>query len=116
MADAAVNNLTVDRMFGDMVRPFRLTPPMILELERKTGVGIGGLCQRMFRREFGFAEISETIRLALIGGGQDPVRAAELVATYVNDRPLAETYPLAVAILETLWFGKASTNKESETE
>jgi hypothetical protein len=95
------------QFFGDKERPFALTAELILELERITGAGIGGLCRRLFAGEFKHVEIVETIRLALIGGGEAPERAAELVATYAKNRPLAETYPLAVAILEALWFGKA---------
>jgi hypothetical protein len=41
----------------------------------------------------------------LIGGSTNPKRAAELIAAYVADRPLAETYPLANKILERRWFG-----------
>lgn len=99
--------------FGDAERAFSLTPELIVELERATGNGIGGLCRRLFIGEFHHAHIAETIRLALIGGGETPQRATELVATYATPRPLAETYPLAVAILETLWFGAAKTTPES---
>lgn len=93
--------------FGDRDRAFALPPAMIAELERLTGAGIGGLCRRLFAGEFHHAHVVETIRLGLIGGGEMPQRAAELVATYAATRPLAETYPLAVAILETAWFGSS---------
>jgi hypothetical protein len=93
--------------FGDAQHIFKITPVLITELERKTGVGIGGLCRRLFAREFSHADILETIRIALIGGGEEPETAAALVAAYAADQPLAETYPLAVCILENLWFGKA---------
>jgi hypothetical protein len=93
--------------FGDAKRTFKITPELITELERKTGCGIGGLCRRLFAGEFGHADLIETIRLALIGGGEKPETAAALVATYAADRPLSETYPLAVSILEALWFGHA---------
>jgi hypothetical protein len=93
--------------FGDAQRTFKITPVLIIELERTTGVGIGGLCRRLFAREFSHADILETIRIALIGGGEKPETAASLVAAYAADRPLSETYPLAVSILEALWFGKA---------
>ena len=92
--------------FGDAEYDFRLTLPSLLELERSTGLGIAAICQRIFQREFGHADLTETIRLALIGGGTAPKRAAELVATYATGRPLAEIYPLAFAIAETTWFGK----------
>jgi hypothetical protein len=92
--------------FGDRERTFRLTPPMIVELERVTGAGIGSLCARVFSgAEFKHAELHETIRLALIGAGTDPAEAAALVNAYVIDRPLAEVFPLTLAILNALWSG-----------
>ncbi|TCT12659.1 tail tube GTA-gp10-like protein [Tepidamorphus gemmatus] len=91
--------------FGDTERAFALPPAMIAELERLSGAGIGGLCRRLFAGEFHHAHVVETIRLGLIGGGETPQRAAELIATYATARPLAETYPIAVAILECVWFG-----------
>ena len=92
--------------FGDAEYPFRLTPALIIELEHKTGAGIGALCARLFNRQFAQADIHETIRLSLIGGGLKPERAATLIASYAVDRPLSETYPIAVAILENVWFGQ----------
>jgi hypothetical protein len=102
--------LTHRTFFGDAQRDFRITPELIIELERKTGAGIGGLCRRLFAGEFKQADVTETIRLALIGGGASPKDADALVAAYALSRPFAEVYPLAVAILETLWFGKAGAN------
>ncbi|MBS0535384.1 MAG: gene transfer agent family protein [Proteobacteria bacterium] len=93
--------------FGDARRAFTLTPALLIELERKAGVGIGALCQRIFRGEFAAAEVAETIRLALIGGGEPPESASALVETYVIERPLHEGYSLAVAILETVFFGQS---------
>jgi hypothetical protein len=92
--------------FGDAEYPFRLTPALVIELEHKTGAGIGALCIRIFNRQFAQADILETIRLSLIGGGLKPERAATLIASYAVDRPLSETYPVAVAILENVWFGQ----------
>lgn len=102
---------TCREFFGDRERAFSLPPELIVELERVTGDGIGGLCRRLFAGEFRHAHIAETIRLALIGGGETPQRAAELVAAYAKPRPLAETYPLAVAILETMYFGEPQTSE-----
>ena len=100
--------------FGDSERGFTLTPETIVELERITGAGIGSLCRRLFAGDFRQAEIIETIRLALIGAGTNPKEAAALVATYAAPRPLNETYPLAVAILERLWFGDAAQKEGSD--
>ena len=92
--------------FGDAEYDFRLTVPMILELERGTGVGVGALCNRIFNRDFAHSDLTETIKLALIGGGTAPERAASLVAAYAIGRPLSEIYPLAAAIADALWFGE----------
>ena len=97
---------TFTTFFGDGDRRFALPAEMIIELERVTGAGIGTVCKRLFAGQFHHADILATIRLALIGGGETPQIAASLVATYAANRPLAETYPLAVSILETAWFGR----------
>lgn len=92
--------------FGDAEYNFLITPALILELERKTGTGIGQLCRRVFANEFSHADLIETVRLALIGGGTAPKRTDELVTAYAIGRPLIEIQPLATSILEALWLGK----------
>jgi len=57
-------------------------------------------------RQFSQAEISEVIRLALIGANESPKRAAELIAAYVTDRPLNEFYSIALTLAEAVWFGE----------
>lgn len=101
------------RFFGDANHKFGFTPDTILELERVTATGIGSLCRRMFAGQFGLAEIQSVIRLALIGGGTSPQEAAGLVAAYVGIRPLEESFELAVAILENLYFGKAEADGQA---
>lgn len=91
--------------FGDDEHTFKLTTPMIQELEKQCGP-IGGIANRLFARNFSQADLSETVRLALIGGGSTPKRAHELIVAYVDGRPLAETYDLAAKILERTLFGK----------
>jgi hypothetical protein len=88
-----------------VVDRFRLTTALLVEQEQKCGP-LGLICQRVFNRQFAQNDITEVIRLALIGGGIDPKRAASLIVAYVADRPLAETYPLAAKILERRWFGE----------
>lgn len=101
---------TLTRFFGDSECEFGFTPQTILELERVTGSGIGTLCARLFNGQFGLAEIQNVIRLALIGAGKEPQSASELVAAYVGIRPLEESFELAVAILQHLYFGKADAD------
>jgi Phage tail tube protein, GTA-gp10 len=100
-------DMTHRAFFGDAEYNFCIAPELIVELERKCGAGIGGLCRRLFAGDFKHADVTETIRLALVGGGMSPQNADALIAAYAVNRPLSEIYPLAVSILEALWFGVA---------
>lgn len=93
------------QFFGDQEREFKLTPELIQELERKCQAGIGELSRRLFGGDFRYQDVSEIIRLALIGGGEKPDRAQELVALYVHQFPINESYALAVQVVEAAWFG-----------
>ena len=101
--------------FGDQERDFCITPALIPELERLTETGIGELCKRLFTGDFHHADMIETIRLGLIGGGASPQEATIAVRTYAHGRPLQETLPLAVDILSAVWFGVA-TRKEGDAD
>ena len=89
---------------------------MILELERVTGCGIGRLYSLLTEMRFAFPFVAETIRLALIGGGMSPKDAAALCATYVANRPLAETYPVALEALLARWEGLDETPAPAPAE
>lgn len=105
--------MTHRTFFGDAERDFRLTPELVVELERKTDAGIGALSRRLFNREFKRADMIETIRLALIGGGTSPKEADALVSAYVAQAPLIQNVTLAIAILETLWFGAPKKDEDN---
>lgn len=91
--------------FGDAEHDFRLTPPMVMELERQLSAGIGAIFKRLIASEFALKDVTETIRLGLIGGGTDPEEAHHLVTAYAAPAPLMTVYPLALSILEHLMFG-----------
>ncbi len=97
--------MTHSAFFGDGDHAFALTHELIHELERKTGAGIGALCMRVPEGHFRHAELVEIIRLSLIGGGSTPKEAAALADTYAAKRPLNESFPIAVAVLQAVWFG-----------
>ncbi|MCP2209444.1 gene transfer agent family protein [Bradyrhizobium diazoefficiens] len=98
--------------FGDGEHSFKLTPALIGELETKCGSGVGMIANRLFSRNFAQADVTETIRCALIGGGVSPKRAHELIVAYVEGRPLIETYELAAKILERTLFGNPSKGND----
>lgn len=98
--------------FGDAERNFCLTPEMITELEKSTGIGIGAISRRLIERDFTHREMIEVIRLAMVGGGEHPQRAAELVAAYARPRPIEESHLLAIEIMNAAWFGVPSEKKD----
>ncbi|MGJ3264876.1 MAG: gene transfer agent family protein [Salinarimonas sp.] len=99
---------------GDGEYPLALGPAEIVELERKCGSGIGAIAKRLFAGQFSHADLAETIRLALIGGGETPKNAAAISETYVAGRPISETYETAVLILDAVWFGRLPASQEGE--
>jgi hypothetical protein len=99
--------------FGDGDHAFALTDEMITELERITDLGIGALYQRAIAMQFKLADLIEIIRLSLIGADTTPQEAMRLVDTYVRNRPFAETFPLALDILDARWNGIQETKGES---
>lgn len=90
---------------GDGEHPLALTSPMVREVERKLGSGIGAILARFQSQAFGFDDVREIIRCALIGGGMDPREADHLAATYIDERPLAESTEIALAVLMVRFFG-----------
>src|SRR5690349_16037873 len=97
--------MTHTAFFGESEHAFALTHDLIIELERKTGIGIGSLCLRLPEGHFRHADLVEIIRLSLIGGGTTPKEAAALADTYAAKRPLNESFPIAIAVLQAVWSG-----------
>lgn len=85
--------------FGDGSYDFRLSLGGIEELEAKTEVSVFEIATRLRNRVAHLKEISETLRIALIGGGKAPVEALALVRRYVDQRPLDENRDVAYAVV-----------------
>lgn len=98
--------------FGDGEHRFALTDEIIQELEAVTGIGIGALYLRAVAMQFSLTDITEVIRLGLIGGGKTPEEAHRLTHAYARRRPIAETFPLALDILDARWNGKPDEVKQ----
>ncbi len=140
-------NCTIELECFDGEYTFALTLPRIAELQTKTGIGIGGLFARVLQgcafdakgqtvlapahAQFYVADLIETIRQGLIGGGKgtvdgqeipvSPALANRLIDSYVANRPLGEAWQLAVAILGATIHGydppkKAGPAGEPATE
>jgi hypothetical protein len=88
---------------GDYV--FRLGWGELAELQEKTDAGPYVVLQRLLSGQWRIEDISNVIRLGLIGGGLEPPKALRLVRTYVEARPPLENHPVAYAVLSAGLMG-----------
>ncbi|MBX5149564.1 gene transfer agent family protein [Rhizobium lentis] len=95
------------QFFGEADHSFHLEPSLVLELERRLGSGIGAIYRRFISADFGFADLTQVIRLGLIGGGMEPKNAAELVEVYGARMSVSELYMVALPVMEALMTGDA---------
>lgn len=109
------------RVFGGERRKFALKIKQIDELQRLCGAGIGEIIARMHNHTFYVRDVYDTIRLGLIGGGEQDVVAFALCETYVDGRPLARVndknshYLLAKDILGAAFFGLDEVKDAAES-
>lgn len=128
---------TIELEFGDGQYVFALPLPQINELQRKTGIGIGGLYARTFKgvtrvggetmlipgsAEFYALDVIETVRHGLIGGGKGvvngeeitvtPLIANKLVDTYVLTQPLVSAWNVAISVLHGTIMGYDPPKKD----
>lgn len=107
-----------DLDWGDGNYRFRLGYTEMQELEAKCDCGPMVLLARLGSSEWRQADIAETIRLGLIGGGMKPVEAVRIIRTYVHDRPdWLHNAAIARAIVMAFIFGVDPTEiKEGQTD
>lgn len=105
----------ITRPFADGDYTFALSWKWLEELERIFDGSVFPVLRRMISEQAATStEVSEIIRLGLIGGGTEPSSALALVKTYVEDRPLMENLDLAVSILEAAIFGSPEWQASEE--
>jgi hypothetical protein len=89
--------------FGDGEYLFRLTVKQIIELEEKCGAAFAVIQARLWNGLWTANDVVETIRLGLIGGGADPVKAKQLTDRYAL--PFQYSYPVARAVAGAVMWG-----------
>lgn len=90
----------VELDWADGTYTFRLGLGEIEELERKLDLGIFQIVTRLSPviRTCKLSDISEVLRVGLIGGGMKPTDALAKVRKYVDERPVDENRDIAYAI------------------
>lgn len=96
---------SITELFGDGKHVFRLPLGQLRELQEKTGVSPFAVLARMVAYLPMVDDGHEIIRLGLIGGGMTPLDALRLTERYSQRRPLAESIPLATAVLKAGLLG-----------
>lgn len=98
----------------DERRKYHLRWGELRALQDETGRGPWEIFDRIATRRFHVQEIREVIRLGLEGGGCASGTALNLVRRYVEERPIAESVPLAQTILGAAISGVPEEEIETE--
>ncbi|WP_313760168.1 gene transfer agent family protein [Rhizobium sp.] len=91
--------------WADGTYSFRLAWGQLAELQEKCDAGPYVVFERLRTSTWRMEDISSVIRLGLIGGGLEPVKALKLVRAYVEDRPPVESLTFALGILSAGLLG-----------
>ena len=91
--------------FGDGVYDFVLDIGGLEELQEKTDAGPEELYHRVSNGNWRIADLREPIRVGLIRGGMDPMRALAMQARYAAEGYLASLKPLVLGILAAALVG-----------
>lgn len=95
----------VDLDFADGTYTFRLAWGQLIELQEKCDAGPYVILSRLDGIEWRMQDISETIRLGLIGGGLEPAKALRMVRRYVEECPPLESLMIARGVLAVALMG-----------
>jgi hypothetical protein len=96
----------IDLDWGDGTYPFCLPLAQLEELQALCDAGPMVIADRLRHGQWRTQDVHQTLRLGLVGGGMEPVRALRLCKLYVLDRPIGESVVPALAVLNAAIFGK----------
>jgi hypothetical protein len=91
--------------WADGTYSFRLAWGELAALQEKCDAGPYVILDRLRYNQWRVEDISNVIRLGLIGGGMEPAKALVLTRRYVEDRPPLENVPHALGILTVSLMG-----------
>jgi hypothetical protein len=113
-ADAMSRSARIIAEFGGEEREFCLRIGELMELEEKRDAGAAVLLARLSFSQWRVADVVETIRYGLIGGGLDATTASRLVRQFVEQRTydLGGENGLAVLAVKILAAGTHGHDEE----
>lgn len=113
----------IELAWGDGTYLFRLPLPLLIELQNKTGLGVGELYAKLLRGRylipqkdgsavpvgdpsqgaFAVLDVLEPIRLGLIGGNKGLVNGQDVQVSAIRASELMEAYAYPAAPLKDAW-------------
>ena len=98
-------SITLD--WADGTYTFRLAWGQLMELQDQCDAGPYVVLNRLAGGTWKMQDVTQPIRLGLIGGGMTPPQALLLTRRYVEDRPPMENWATAYAVLSAGILGHA---------
>lgn len=90
--------------FGDAIHTFRLDLAGLRELQDKTDCGPAFLLSRIVSGQWRVDDLRETLRIGLVRGGLEPVKALVLMERYFDPGPYGVHMGLAALVLQAAIF------------
>lgn len=109
-------NALVRAPFADGVHSFRLGMGQLEELQEACDAGPEELFYRILGGTWRVKDIRETLRIALLGGGLEPMKALSLVERYAGEGQLGGLKELVTVILGAAINGAPDEDKPPSGE
>lgn len=107
-------SLTSD--FADGTYQFRLAWGELIKLQEARDTGPYVILDRLLTGRWHVQDISDVIRLGLVGAGMEPVKALKLVRSYVEERVPLENLVLAQRVLGAGLIGTSEEEVGKKSE
>jgi hypothetical protein len=96
----------IDLNWAGAERTFLLNIDLLKAVEEKCDAGPAFVLRRLATEQWKVADVYETIRFALEGGGMEKADARKLVASHFADHPLGGSAVTAQTILMAALYGE----------
>lgn len=100
--------------FAGQKRAFRLRLGEIEALEGLCRAGIGEIALRLVGQTYRLADVRETLRLGLMGGGMSEPAATAIMMANFDDAPMGQYVEIAAFVLSAALAGVPPPKPEAE--
>ena len=104
----------INLFHGDGKYDFRIRFDELVELQEKLEEGPMRTLLKFESGDWSPRSVYEIVRLGLIGAGRTPAEAYSHAKRYVQDRPIAESAPVAAAVMSAALMGAPPASAPAE--